>query len=158
MAITFIPAIPNDLQSPHAIRTCRYTTWVHFVTFSCDGRRPYLESNAAKDLVLESLRSASQKYEVEVIGYVIMPEHVHLLIALPEEISLGTFIQVLKVSVAKRSSQKPFWLPRYYDFNVLTTAKIREKLEYMHNNPVVRGLVPSAEMWKWSSYSIPLVV
>ncbi|WP_263418742.1 hypothetical protein [Terriglobus albidus] len=67
-------------------------------------------------------------------------------------------MQALKVSVAKRSSQKPFWLPRYYDFNVLTTAKIREKIDYIHNNPVVRGLVPSAEMWQWSSYDIPIVV
>ncbi|MGO4518644.1 transposase [Terriglobus sp. 2YAB30_2] len=139
----------------------RHTAEVHFVTFSCDGRRPYLGTVAAKDLFLETLRSASQKYQVEVIGYVIMPEHVHLLIAIPkekEEVALWTFIQALKVSVAKRSPQKPFCLPRYYDFNVLTTAKIREKLDYMHNNPVVRGLVPLPEMWQWSSYNIPLVV
>jgi putative transposase len=136
----------------------RYTTEVHFVTFSCDGRRPHLESATAKNLFLESLRSTSQKYQVEIIGYVIMPEHVHLLIKIPEEITLGTFIQALKVSVAKRSPQKPFWLPRYYDFNVLTTAKIQEKLDYMHNNPVVRGLVPFPEMWLWSSYNVPLVV
>ena len=136
----------------------RHTTEVHFVTFSCDGRRPYLGPATAKDLFLESLRSLSQKYEVEIIGYVVMPEHVHLLIAIPKEIALGTFIQALKVSVAKRRSQRPFWLPRYYDFNVLTTAKIREKLDYMHNNPVVRGLVPFPEMWLWSSYNVPLAV
>ncbi|QEE29718.1 transposase [Terriglobus albidus] len=137
----------------------RHTTEVHFVTFSCDGRRPYLESAETKNLFLESLRSVSQRYGIEIIGYVVMPEHVHLLIAIPkEEVALGTFIQALKVSVAKRCAQKPFWLPRYYDFNVLTTAKIREKLDYMHNNPVVRGLVPFPEMWLWSSYNVPLVV
>jgi len=129
------------------------------VTFSCDGRRPYLESAEAKNLFLESLRSVSQRYGIEIIGYVVMPEQVHLLIAIPkEEVALGTFIQALKVSVAKRCAQKPFWLPRYYDFNILTTAKIREKLDYMHNNPVVRGLVPFPEMWLWSSYNVPLAV
>jgi REP element-mobilizing transposase RayT len=45
-----------------------------------------------------------------------------------------------------------FWQRRFYDFNVFSAKKIREKLRYMHRNPVKRGLVPSAELWAWSSF------
>ena len=46
----------------------------------------------------------------------------------------------------------PFWLPRNYDFNVRTDAKRLEKLNYMHWNPMKRGLVRRPEDWRWSSY------
>ncbi|MGA2301984.1 MAG: hypothetical protein ABSG77_14975 [Candidatus Acidiferrum sp.] len=48
---------------------------------------------------------------------------------------------------------KAFWLPRFYDFNVHTIGKKKEKLNYMHANPVVRGLVEHPRDWPWSSWS-----
>jgi hypothetical protein len=45
----------------------------------------------------------------------------------------------------------PFWQPRYYDFNVYREPKLTEKLEYMHRNPVQRGLITHPEDWTWSS-------
>ena len=48
-------------------------------------------------------------------------------------------------------SYAPFWQPRYYDFNVFREQKLIEKLDYMHQNPVQRGLVARPEDWKWSS-------
>lgn len=48
-------------------------------------------------------------------------------------------------------TSKRFWQHRFYDFNVFTGQKRAEKLDYMHQNPVKRGLVNSAEDWKWSS-------
>jgi len=47
-------------------------------------------------------------------------------------------------------SRGPFWQPRYYDFNVFHEQKLVEKLDYMHQNPVQRGLVTRPEDWKWS--------
>ena len=58
----------------------------------------------------------------------------------------------MKLSVAVRRQECPFWQARYYDFNVFTTAKQVEKLRYMHRNPVARGLVEKPEEWPWSSY------
>jgi putative transposase len=58
----------------------------------------------------------------------------------------------LKTSVSKQSGQRPFWLARYYDFNVHSEAKRTEKLRYIHRNPVTRGLVRRPEEWKWSSF------
>ena len=81
-----------------------------------------------------------------------MPEHVHLLVSEPGKGDLGRAIQALKLSVARRSPQRPFWQARYYDFNVWTAKKTKEKLRYLHRNPVTRGLEARPEDWKWSSY------
>jgi hypothetical protein len=48
--------------------------------------------------------------------------------------------------------QGHIWQKRFYDFVVRSQAKRIEKLRYMHNNPVKRGLVLEPEQWKWSSY------
>ena len=61
-------------------------------------------------------------------------------------------LKSIKVSVAKQSQERPFWQPRYYDFNVYTERKRIEKLKYMHRNPVKRGLVERPEDWQWSSF------
>jgi len=82
---------------------------------------------------------------------VVMPEHVHLLVSEPAKGKLAVGLQALKLSVAKRAGQRPFWQARYYDFNVFAAAKRFEKLHYMHANPVKRGLVVSPEDWVWSS-------
>jgi putative transposase len=70
-----------------------------------------------------------------------MPEHVHLLVGEPEKDLLSVGLQALKLSVSKRSRERPFWSSRYHDFNVFTEAKYVEKLGYIRSNPVKRGLV-----------------
>src|SRR5882757_10367422 len=124
----------------------------HFITFSCHNRQPYLNTSAARDLVEHSLEATRRNYNFELFGYVIMPEHVHLLLSEPREKLLATALQALKVSISKQSLQRPFWMPRYYDFNVLTHNKRVEKLKYMHRNPVTRDLVANPEDWPHSSY------
>jgi len=48
---------------------------------------------------------------------------------------------------------RQFWQARFYDFNVYSRKKMKEKLEYMHANPLVRGLVNHPKDWPWSSWS-----
>jgi putative transposase len=124
----------------------------HFITFSCYSREPYLSTPSARDIFEQSLESTRKRYNFELLGYVIMPEHVHLLVSEPETKPLSTALQALKLSVSKRSTPKPFWETRYYDFNVFTHNKRVEKLKYMHRNPVTRGIVIAPEDWRWSSY------
>jgi putative transposase len=90
-------------------------------------------------------------HQFDVFGYVVMPEHVHLLLSEPGKDLLAVGLQALKISVSKRAKERPFWQARYYDFNVFTWSKRVEKLEYMHWNPVKRGLVEKPEDWWWSS-------
>ena len=126
----------------------------HFITFSCYRREPYFTTTASKDIFLDSLELTRKRYNFEVLGYVVMPEHVHLLLSEPldHEVPLSKALQSLKLSVSKRLTPKPFWQTRYYDFNVFTHNKRVEKLKYMHRNPVTRSLVEKPEDWPWSSY------
>ncbi len=143
---------------------------LHFITNSCYQRRPLLGTARARDCLLSVFEQTRQRYRFVVVGYVVMPEHVYLLITEPEVGSPSTVMQVLKQRTAKallpkRKRRDPrqkrlfgeephraFWQARFYDFNVWTTKKKVEKLRYMHRNPVKRGLVQSPEQWRWSSY------
>ena len=145
---------------------------LHFITGSCYQRRPLLGSARNRDLFLFILEETRQRYRFVVYGYVVMPEHIHLLLGEPECGTLSTVMQVLKQRVAARildqirvtSHPRQLWLwrsplqhghvwqKRFYDFNVWTERKRVEKLRYMHRNPVQRGLVLEPQQWRWSSY------
>ncbi len=125
---------------------------LHFVTFSCYGRQTHLIQAEARERVEFSLEKMRQEYGFSVVGYVVMPEHVHLLLSEPPLHSLARVLQAVKISVAKRVTERPFWQRRSYDFNVYTDGKVAEKLAYMHHNPVTRGLVDEPEQCKWSSH------
>ena len=126
----------------------------HFITFSCYRRLPYLKDDPSRIVFEEILERLRQRHQFYVFGYVLMPEHVHLLLSEPRRHSLATTLSVLKGETSKllKGDRKQFWQTRYYDFNVLTHQKHVEKLKYLHRNPVERGLVESPEDWPWSSY------
>ena len=104
------------------------------------------------------------------VGYVVMPEHIHLLISEPALGDPSVVMKVLKQRVARRllarkrpgkaqprlstepASPRHLWQKRFYDFNVWSRRKEVEKLRYMHRNPVKRGLVARPELWRWSSF------
>jgi putative transposase len=124
----------------------------HFLTFSCYRRRPYFARRTAMDIFEDALERVRVRYLFVVAGYVVMPEHVHLLVNEPRRGLLSRAIQALKLSVSMRSQERPFWQAHYYDFNVSGHEKFVEKLRYIHRNPVRRGLVAKPEDWKWSSF------
>jgi len=149
---------------------------LHFITCSCYHRLPLLSSERSRDRFLSILEQTRERYRFVVVGYVVMPEHVHLLMTEPEVGTPSTVMQVLKQRAArallpKRKRKNPrqrnlfgeelgyraFWQARFYDFNVRTTKKRVEKLRYMHRNPVKRGLVEAPERWRWSSYRFYLL-
>jgi putative transposase len=139
------------------------------VACTCYRRLPFLGSARRRDLFLKILEETRRKYQFVVAGYVVMPEHVHLLISEPKIKNPSVVMQVLKQRVSLRSRNKKrrskqqlnllptdlpraFWQPRFHDFNVYTRKKYAEKLNYIHMNPVRRGLVSSPELWRWSSF------
>jgi putative transposase len=147
---------------------------LHFITFSCYERRALLETVPARNLFLKILEQVRRGYAASMVGYVVMPEHVHLLLSEPQKGTLAKLMQVLKqrVSRAKRGRRRRrvsgqlslafplsvaglqhFWQRRYYDFNVYSAQKIREKLDYIHTNPVKRRLVEHPKNWPWSSWA-----
>jgi putative transposase len=135
---------------------------LHFITFSCLQRRPRLAAAQTRDCFVQILDHVRVRYGFRLIGYVVMPEHVHLLISEPAKGDPSTVLQVLKQSVSKKLLRKPsgahrslehFWQRRFYDFNVWSGKKITEKLQCMHLNPVKRELVVHPKDWPWSSWS-----
>ena len=128
---------------------------LHFITFSCYHRMPLLDTPPAKQTFERELERVRVWYGCYITGYVVMPEHVHLLISEPERSKPSIVIQMLKQITSQQLRPKDlphFWQVRYYDFPVWTEAKRVEKLRYMHRNPVKRGLVSAPEEWPWSSF------
>ena len=105
---------------------------------------------------MQALAHVRCRYAFQLVGYVVMPEHVHLLISEPQKGDPSKVLQVLKQTFSrsvrrrrKKSSSaqlclplapaaednRPFWQRRFYDFNVWSMKKVREKLDYMHATP-----------------------
>jgi len=147
-------AIGYDTAMPGRLK--RYHTEGHFhlIPFSCYQRLPYLNNDTARIVMETTLETLRQRHGFYLFGYVLMPEHVHLLMSEPKRQPLATTINVLKTEVSKqvKGARKQFWHRRYHDFNVLTQHKLVEKLRYLHRNPVARGLVEKPEDWPWSSF------
>ncbi len=147
---------------------------LHFITFSCYRRLPLLRSVRARNVFVKILGEVRDRYGLALVGYVIMPEHIHLLIGEPPKGTPSTVLQVLKQRVSRRLRRKrrapkgqfklrfveggehslpQFWQPRFYDFNVWSQKKKVEKLHYMHMHPMKRKLVAHPKDWPWSSFS-----
>jgi putative transposase len=130
----------------------------HFITTSCYRRLPLLDTPQARNLFLETLESVRRRYHFVVVGYVVMPEHVHLLLSEPERGDPSRVMQAIKQGFARRFSRHAtsntphIWQARFYDFVAFSERKRIEKLRYMHRNPVKRGLVAEPEQWAWSSF------
>ena len=146
---------------------------LHFITFCCYQRRALLGTVRARNLAAQILGEVRSKYGFMLVGYVIMPEHVHLLIGESRTVSPVKIVQVFKQRLSRRMRGKKrreakqlrlrfpeeeaglrrFWQRRYYDFNVYTRGKMKEKLQYMHANPITEKLVEHPRDWPWSSWS-----
>jgi putative transposase len=167
------PSRPDSASMPWGLKRFHGTGHLHFITCSCYRRLPLLGKPGRRTLFLELLEQTRQRYDFVVVGYVVMPEHFHILIGEPERGTPSTVLQVVKQRFARRvlralrqrkrkaqptlwrEDEDPWahiWQARFYDFNVWTRRKQVEKLRYMHENPVKRGLVLEPGQWAWSSF------
>jgi putative transposase len=146
--------------------------YLHFITTSCYQRRAQLGSVRNRDLFLDVMERVRRRYRFVVVGYVVMPEHVHLLFGEPERGNPSVVMQALKQGFARRLLRRMrapadprqgslwstaleeghIWQRRFYHFVVFSEKKRIEKLRYMHRNPVKRGLVLEPGQWDWSSF------
>ena len=148
-------------------RIINYPGHAHFVTFSTYQRRRFLDSPETRDIVLEALQKCLVSHQTLCAGFVIMPDHVHAILSGAEDFEISPFIQVWKKTSSYRIKKFfareldayrglcpkdcPIWQARFYDFNVDSNEKFNEKIEYMHQNPVVAKLTETALDWAWSS-------
>ena len=137
---------------PQNLKRFQQSGQCHFVTFTCYHRRCGFDSPAVYDLFIEVLEQMRRRFALYIYGYVVMPEHVHLLLSEPQRGLLANAVHYLKLSFAKRLGSGVFWQKRYYDRNLRDEREFREKLRYIHRNPVKRGLVFNPADWNWSSF------
>jgi putative transposase len=146
----------------------------HFITFCCYHRHRLLTTDASRRIFELALERVRLSFRLQVYGYVVMPEHVHLLLSEPQRDTFGDgsaplkpkdglngppmlladALKSLKQGVSRRliGDADHFWQKRYYDFNVRNYPQFVEKLRYLHRNPVRAGLCERPEDWEWSSF------
>jgi putative transposase len=127
---------------------------IFFVTTNLARAVPTL-SPLERDLVLAQLKHQHTLGDFFLFGYVVMPEHLHLLL-MPQGRGLTGSMHALKRITAeklvrRRRCDGPVWQARYFDFVLRRVRDFWEKLEYIHENPVAAGLAKRADQWRWSS-------
>jgi len=163
------------------IRRKRCRRWdrpfdAHFLTFSCYRRRPFFRSDRTCRWFLECVERARSRHGFHLWAWVIMPEHVHLLIWIGDGARISAILKSLKFPLARRAIlwakenapdrlgalelQRPdgsvsyrFWQRGGgYDRNMRSVEDVHEKMRYIHENPLRRGLAVQPEDWPWSSW------
>jgi len=146
-----------------------------FITFSCFHYHRLLTDESVIRSFLQELEKARGKFGFSLLGYVVMPNNVHLVIYPHTNIGLGPVIGTIKsqsgrkiinewkrnrpdllarLEVIRDGNQRyAFWQRRCYDHNCRTPEAVREKINYCHMNPVKAGLVTDPAEWTWSSYN-----
>ncbi|MEA2085338.1 MAG: transposase [Thermodesulfobacteriota bacterium] len=166
-----------DQQKRKTIRHFNDPGHAHFLTFSCYRQLPLLSRERTRRWLIQAIANAMQRHETALLSYVIMPEHVHLIVfPLLPAYDISILLKTIKQSVARKAKHflrdhNQAWLEKLmvqrgsrkvfrfwqtgpgYDRNLHTKDELFEKIRYIHNNPVRRGLVSTPEEWKWSSAS-----
>jgi len=140
---------------PSGLKRFQQAESLHFITFSCFHRLPLLEAPGAREAAEAVLEHTRARHRARVYAYVLMPEHIHLLVNEPPQIVLAQFLKAVKQMTSRklRGAREKFWQARYYDSNVHGEQARSEVTRYIHRNPVKRGLVSSPGEYPWSSFN-----
>ncbi|MEX0876034.1 MAG: transposase, partial [Phycisphaerales bacterium] len=145
---------------------------IRFLTFSCYQQLPLLKNDRIKYAFVDHIQATRNTTNFNLIAWVIMPEHVHLLIWPDiDRAPVSKVVWHLKRAFARQvierwkelnapilsSIRTPEGNHRFwqhgggYDRNIVSRHELEEKLHYIHQNPVNRGLVHRSIDWAWSS-------
>jgi putative transposase len=140
---------------PSGLKRFQQAESLHFITFSCFHRFPFLQQSEPKDFVEATLERIRASHQARIYAYVLMPEHVHLLMNEPPFIVLAQFLKALKQMTSRtlKKNRPRFWEQRYFDSNVHGEEARSDVIRYIHRNPVKRGLVARPEQYRWSSFT-----
>jgi putative transposase len=114
-------------------------------------RRPLFASEDAARVVVNEFQFYRKRSEIELYGYVVMPDHVHAILKLTPPLLLSNWIRRFKTYVGRSLGHGPIWQTGSWTELVPDEEFLRQKLQYVHENPVRRGMVLRAEDYPWSS-------
>jgi len=132
---------------------------IHFVTSKTKNNAHIFSDKKTAEFFLSVLFDCRKKYNFFLFGYVVMPDHFHILIQPDKDYSISQVMQKLKSLFAYRYRELSgisgsVWQKSFYDFVLISREKLIEKLNYIHNNPVRKNIVSSPEDYPYSSYKI----
>jgi REP element-mobilizing transposase RayT len=129
---------------------------IFFITCNVlQSRLPFIDADFVCHA--DAIRGVRTRRNFLFTGFVFMPDHWHALVAPDHGDTLPNMVDAVKVAGtrrvnARRGLRGPLWQPRYYDEIIGTVKQYHETLDYMHFNPVRRGLVLKPDDWPWSSF------
>lgn len=131
----------------------------HALTFSCRRDRPAFREERLARLFVESLDAARRRHAFDIWAYVIMPDHVHLVLwPRRNPYSISEILRAIKRPTSFRAARQRLIEPRQlwqpgggYDRNLTSPQVVHKEIEYIHNNPVRKALCERPEQWTYSS-------
>jgi putative transposase len=123
---------------------------LYFVTCCTYRRRPLLANGHLHAAFINFAHRARVDFGIAVGRYVILPDHLHLFVRLPDEIKLADWIGTLKRFLArsiKTGCADPVWQRGFFDHLLRSSESYTEKWNYVRENPVRAGLVSHADDW-----------
>jgi REP-associated tyrosine transposase len=138
----------------HRLRTCDR---IFFITVNLQRALPPLGAGEYP-LVAAALEASRRKLHFLLHGYVLLPDHWHGLIWTAHPLTISRVVQDIKWTSAtalnrSRHTTGTVWQHQFWDRFVRHARGLRQRLDYMHWNPVRKGLVKKPEEWPWSSYN-----
>ncbi len=126
----------------------------YFVTFNTLDRLPILAHEEIHDALRSFCTRAREEHDIAVGRYILMPDHVHLFVALPPEgITLSNWVQSLRSVIGKTllrlGHQKPHWQEGFFDHLLRSSESYSEKWSYVRMNAVRAGLCKRPEDWTY---------
>ncbi len=121
----------------------------YFVTF----RAKILLSPETRDIIMAEIRSCAGK-RIDLDAAVVMPDHVHVILRLLGDENLSDVLRMIKGRAARLVNQflirkGPLWIEESFDHVIRYEEEFQDKLEYVRQNPVKRGLVAQPGDYKW---------
>ena len=158
-------AMPNEVDAfprrPPRITPFQSVRPFYFVTFCVRDRRRILADARVHEVFLNFARRARDEHGVTVGRYVLMPDHAHLFVVLPEPgPSLPSWVGSLKrhlgVTLMEQGHPSPIWQEGFFDHLMRGADSYSEKWNYVRENPVRAGLCHSAEEWAFAGEVVML--
>ena len=148
-------ATPNRDSSVSSIHAPLRT---FFLTTAAWQNRNLLQSHRMASLLADVLQHYRNERKFALHGFVVMPNHLHVLITLEHSTSVEKAAQFIKGGFSFRAKREigasqEVWHRGFSELRVYSEAALRTRLNYMHLNPVRAGLVVRAEDWEYSSAS-----
>lgn len=122
---------------------------IYFITTRIKHEGRFLTEHES-EIVVNTMLNSSTRKEITLYAYVVMPNHVHILMK-PVACGISKIMQLIKGRSSREINEGNFWQKGFFDFTVLTEDKFREKFNYIHFNPLKWGLVKEPEEYKYSS-------